>query len=109
MIEPNDTSRSLHATLRAAHSLQRLVTELAERVELLTDELAAVTAAPVAPPSTLLSVEQAADQLGISRSRVFTLIRDGQLRSFKLGASRRIPRDAVDELVETLANCQTAA
>jgi excisionase family DNA binding protein len=109
MIESNGISPNLHATLRTAQSLQRLVTELAERVDLLTDELAAVTAPPAATPAALLTVEQAADQLGISRSRVFTLVRDGRLRSVKLGASRRIPRAAIDELVEGLANCQTAA
>lgn len=94
---------------RAAISLQRLVAELVERVDALAEELGSLTAAPSVPPPTLLTVEQAAELLGISRSRVFALVKDGSLRSIKLGASRRIPRGALDELVETLANCQPAA
>lgn len=47
----------------------------------------------------LLTVEQAAKCLSISRSFAWILIREGQLRSVNLGRRRLIPVDALDELV----------
>lgn len=47
----------------------------------------------------LLTAEQAAEALNVSRWRVFELIRSGRLGSIKLGASRRIPTDAVREFI----------
>ncbi len=38
-----------------------------------------------------LTPEQAADTLGLGRSRVYELMRDRQIRSIKIGRSRRIP------------------
>lgn len=53
----------------------------------------------------LLTIEDAALLLSISKSRVFDLCRDGKLRSVKLGKRRMVPRqcltDYVDELIET--------
>lgn len=106
---PSSARASVSAATRTAASLQRLVAELAERVDDLAAELAALSAAPPAPPGSLLTVDQAAVALGVSRSRVFALIKAGALHSIKLGASRRIPREAVDQLVISLAKCQTAA
>jgi len=42
------------------------------------------------PATLLLTVEQAAAELHIARRRVFELIREGELRSVKIGRSRRI-------------------
>ncbi|GAB3569965.1 hypothetical protein GCM10027445_22630 [Amycolatopsis endophytica] len=50
----------------------------------------------------LLRVDEAAHLLGIGRTRVYDLIRLGQLRSVKVFDSRRIPRDAIDEYVRSL-------
>ncbi len=50
----------------------------------------------------LLRPEEAAHLLGISRSKVYELIRAGRLRAVKLDGSRRIPREAVEELIATL-------
>lgn len=52
----------------------------------------------------LLTAEEAAAALGIGRTRVFALIRAGELRSLKIGASRRIPSDALDEFVRRSAS-----
>jgi excisionase family DNA binding protein len=35
----------------------------------------------------------------VSRALIFKLISDGRLRSFKVGRCRRIPLDAIDELL----------
>ena len=47
-----------------------------------------------------LSVEKAAQMLGISRSMGFKLIRSGELRSVKAGTRRLVPVAAVDEFIE---------
>ena len=47
-----------------------------------------------------LSVEMVAEQLGISRSMVFKLIRLGKLRSVKAGTRTLLTPGAVDECIE---------
>ena len=47
-----------------------------------------------------LSVEMVAEQLGISRSMVFKLIRLGKLRSVKAGTRTLLAPAAVDEFIE---------
>ena len=47
-----------------------------------------------------LSVEMAAQMLGISRSMGFKLIRLGELRSVKAGTRTLVPVAAVDEFIE---------
>ena len=47
-----------------------------------------------------LSVEVAAQMLGISRSMGFKLIRRGELRSIKAGTRTLVPVAAVDEFIE---------
>ena len=51
----------------------------------------------------LLSPIEAAAHLGIGRSKVYELMRLGQLRSVKIGASRRIPQAALDDFIAALA------
>ena len=50
----------------------------------------------------LLRPEEVAQALGIGRTTVFELMRSGELRSVKIGVSRRIPADAVTEYVAGL-------
>jgi len=47
-----------------------------------------------------LSVEMAAQMLGISRSMGFKLIRRGELRSVKAGTRTLVPVAALDEFIE---------
>jgi excisionase family DNA binding protein len=47
-----------------------------------------------------LSVQMAAQMLGISRSMVHKLIRLGELRSVKAGTRTLVPVAAVDEFIE---------
>ncbi len=53
-------------------------------------------------PQLLLRVEEVAAMLAIARTRVFDLIGSGELRSVKIGHSRRIPEQAVRDYVERL-------
>ncbi|HET6781522.1 MAG TPA: helix-turn-helix domain-containing protein [bacterium] len=50
----------------------------------------------------LLSPAEAAAQLSIGRSKVYELMRLGQLRSVKIGASRRIPQAALADFMVAL-------
>lgn len=51
-------------------------------------------------PAVLLSPEEAAQALSVSRSMVYLLLREGALPSIKIGRARRIPSAALEELVE---------
>jgi excisionase family DNA binding protein len=48
----------------------------------------------------LFTVPEAAQQLRVSKPTVYRLIRDGDLRSFKIGGRlRRVPASAIEEFV----------
>jgi excisionase family DNA binding protein len=48
------------------------------------------------------TVEEAAQVLKISRWKIFDLIRTNQLRSVKIGGSRRIPYTAIEDYLTHL-------
>jgi excisionase family DNA binding protein len=50
----------------------------------------------------LLTPEEVAEALNISRTKVFELLQADALRSVKIGKSRRIPTEAVREFVACL-------
>lgn len=50
----------------------------------------------------LLRVEQAAQLLGIGRTRMFAMVRDGAIDSVQIGASRRISTTALVRYVDSL-------
>ena len=50
----------------------------------------------------LLKPEEAAEVLSIGRSKVYELMGSGELVSVRIGASRRIPVDALSEFVDQL-------
>jgi len=56
----------------------------------------------------LLTPEEAAQALSIGRSKVYELLRAGALASVRIGASRRIPVEAVRAYVTALAVDSTA-
>lgn len=49
-----------------------------------------------------LTAEEAADALHISRSKVYDLIRNGDIVSIKIGRLRRVPVDAVQHFARRL-------
>jgi len=51
-------------------------------------------------PALLLTVEEAARRLGLGRTTVYGLIRDGELHSVRIGRARRIPAEALTDLVQ---------
>jgi excisionase family DNA binding protein len=50
----------------------------------------------------LLKPEEAAEVLSIGRTKVYALIAGGQLASVRIGNSRRIPLDAVNDFITRL-------
>jgi len=50
----------------------------------------------------LYTVPQVMQMLNLGRTRVYDLIRTGQLASVRIGASRRIPASALEEFVSAL-------
>jgi excisionase family DNA binding protein len=50
----------------------------------------------------LLTPEEAADRLSLSRTTVYELIRTGELRSVKIGRARRVPVVALQDYVDGL-------
>lgn len=50
----------------------------------------------------LLTPEEAADALGVGRSKVYQLLGAGHLFSVKIGACRRVPQAAVRSYVDSL-------
>lgn len=50
----------------------------------------------------LLRPKEVAELIGIGRTKVFELMRSGQLESVRIGSSRRIPAFALIEYVERL-------
>lgn len=59
-------------------------------------------------PPLLFTAEEVARLLRIGRHRVFDLIREGSLRSVKVGASRRVSAKALAEYVAGLEAAEVA-
>ncbi|GAA0509686.1 helix-turn-helix domain-containing protein [Saccharopolyspora thermophila] len=60
------------------------------------------TALITAQPRVLLTVEQAAERLSLSRTTMFRLIKTGEIASVRIGKARRIPAEALDAYVNRL-------
>lgn len=66
---------------------------------------------PTAPEHEplLLKVEEAKQLLNIGRTRVYSLINSGELKSVKVFGNRRIPRISIDQYIATLLEESEAA
>ncbi|MEP6650879.1 MAG: excisionase family DNA-binding protein [Lapillicoccus sp.] len=50
----------------------------------------------------VLTVEAAADRLGVGRTLMYALVKSGAVESVTIGRLRRIPADALDKFVASL-------
>jgi excisionase family DNA binding protein len=57
---------------------------------------------PIPLPRVVLTVEQAADALGIGRILMYELVGTGAVESVRIGRLRRIPTEALWDYVEGL-------
>jgi excisionase family DNA binding protein len=76
---------------------ERLSAAVAELVAALQEE-ARAESAPSAP-DRLLSVDEAANALGLGRSLLYTEIQAGRLRSIRVGRRRLVPSVAVADYI----------
>jgi excisionase family DNA binding protein len=60
-------------------------------------------------PRLLLTVEEAADRIGICRSNMFKLIRQGDVKSVKVGRLRRITPAALEDFIQKLDSAADSA
>jgi excisionase family DNA binding protein len=60
-------------------------------------------------PRVLLTVEAAAARLSISRTRMYALLKSGDVASVRVGRLRRIPTAALDAFTARLVTTQHAA
>lgn len=60
-------------------------------------------------PRVMLTVEAAAAQLSISRTRMYALIKTGDVFSVRVGKLRRVPAEALTDYVRQLTAAQSAA
>ena len=54
-------------------------------------------------PKVRLTPEEAAEALSLGRTKVYELIREGALRSVRIGKCRRVPATALSEFVERIS------
>jgi excisionase family DNA binding protein len=54
-------------------------------------------------PRLLLTVEEAAERIGVCRSNMFKLIRHGDVKSVKVGRLRRVTPAALEDFVRRLS------
>lgn len=79
-----------------------LLTRLAE---LMTDQQAPEPVRErTTPERVLLTVEEAAERLGIGRTLTYKLIRTGEIESVQIGRLRRIPASAIHQYALSLIN-----
>ena len=57
-------------------------------------------------PPVLITVEQAATQLGIGRTRTYQLVLAGKIQSVKIGRRRLVVRARLEEFVQLLLSEQ---
>jgi len=57
----------------------------------------------------LLTVEAAAERLSISRTRMYALIKSGEVMSVRVGRLRRVPVIALQDFTAHLVTAQNAA
>ncbi len=58
---------------------------------------------PPVVPWLMYTPEEVAEALRVGRSKVYDLMRSGDLRSVKIGGSRRVPATVLASYVATLA------
>jgi excisionase family DNA binding protein len=88
--------------------IARITEDLAALRQALADRPAPAPQ-PSAQPKLMLTVEEAGQLIGVSRTVMYDLIGDGAIQSVKIGALRRVPRTALDAYVARLSGHQAAS
>lgn len=108
------TPPNSHQGISMTTATPPLATLLTQIAAALTDQLHQPEPPPIPeprqlPPRVLLTVEEAAQQLGIGRSMAFRLIRNGELQSVRIGRLRRVSTSAIADYAAALTARQTTS
>lgn len=98
VLNPGDDHDVIDLRLRAER-LERLCGEIIAEVSDLRRLATNLVTRNPAEPKALLSVEECAGVLGLSRTTTFGLVRAGQLPSIKVGARRLVRRTDLEGFV----------
>lgn len=79
----------------------RLEAAVREIVEALREEMRAEVNARTTAPSRLLSIKEAAEACGLSRTTFYGLIGKGEVRSIRIGRRRLVPESALREFMDS--------
>lgn len=74
---------------------------LATAAEALATALEEQMPRAIQEPDTVLTVDEAAAQLSVSRSLIYTMMRTGQLDSVRIGRRRCIPVTEVTRIIDS--------
>lgn len=85
-------------TAEIAHVLARLTALMASQ------PAPEVTTPRVMPERVLLTIEEAAEQLGIGRTLMYKLIAHGEIDSIRIGRLRRVPTAAIRDYTSRQVN-----
>ena len=55
-----------------------------------------------APNRIVLTIEEAAERLGIGRTLMYSLVASGEVESVQIGRLRRVPTEALDDFLARL-------
>lgn len=80
-----------------------------KQLEEVPDESSGTSQRTESPPRLLLTVEEAAERIGICRSNMFKLIRQGDVESVTIGRLRRVTPAALEAFVRRLSQRQEPA
>jgi excisionase family DNA binding protein len=92
-----------------ANEITSLLGRLAELLTVTNTTESTVAVRPM-PNRLLLTVEETAERLGIGRTKVFALVKSGEIESVQIGRLRRVPVEAINDYARHLiANQRNAA
>lgn len=61
------------------------------------------------PERVMLTAEEAAERLGIGRTLMYRLIKDGEIESVRIGRLRRVPATAITEYAARLITARSTS
>lgn len=83
--------------MATAHEISQLAATLAKLAEAIAAQEAKHTEPPrQLPERVLLTVEEAAEYLGVGRTLMYQLIRDREIATVQIHRLRRVPREEID-------------
>ncbi|WP_199430833.1 excisionase family DNA-binding protein [Qaidamihabitans albus] len=96
--------------MATAHQIAELAANLAKLAEALaSQESECPEPARAKPGRALLTVEEAAEYLGVGRTLMYELIKTREIATVQIHRLRRVPREAVDTYAARICAAQNVA